>query len=143
MPATACRYRPRMAARCGWRFSALSVLYQRRDVKSRGHLPRLFLAERAALVHIDSDLYPSAREVLFGIEPILQDGTMLCFDDWFMYRGDPGKGEARAFREFLAERPRWQAIPYQTYSVFCRSFLLHLRSEAGAERPSVAGWDET
>jgi uncharacterized protein (DUF952 family) len=26
-------------------------LYQRRDVKSRGHLPRLFLAERAALVH--------------------------------------------------------------------------------------------
>ena len=85
--------------------------------------------QRAALVHIDSDLYPSAREVLFGIEPILQDGTMLCFDDWFMYRGAPDKGEQRAFSEFLAAHPRWQAIPYQTYSVFCNSFILHRRNE--------------
>lgn len=84
---------------------------------------------RAALVHIDSDLYPSAREVLFGIEPILQDGTLLCFDDWFMYRGAPDKGEQRAFSEFLAAHPRWQAIPYQPYSVFCNSFILHRRAE--------------
>jgi O-methyltransferase len=82
---------------------------------------------KAALVHIDSDLYSSAKEVLVGVEPILQSGTIVCFDDWFMYRGDPGKGEARAFGEFLQEFPRWQAIPYQTYSVFCNSFIMHRR----------------
>lgn len=80
---------------------------------------------KAALVHIDSDLYQSAKAVLMGVEPILQDGTLVCFDDWFMYRGNPNQGEARAFREFLEEHPHWQAIPYQTYSVFCNSFILH------------------
>lgn len=83
--------------------------------------------QKAALVHIDSDLYPSARQVLFGIEPILQSGTLLCFDDWFMYRGSPEQGEQRAFREFLEAHPHWQAIPYQSYSVFCTSFILHRR----------------
>jgi hypothetical protein len=82
---------------------------------------------KAALVHIDSDLYPSAREALFGVEPILQDGALICFDDWFMYRGSPDKGEQRAFREFLEAHPHWQAVPYQTYSVFCSSFIMHRR----------------
>jgi O-methyltransferase len=92
-------------------------------------LPRVIPAKyaKAALVHIDSDLYSSAKEVLTAVEPILQDGTIVCFDDWFMYRGNPDQGEARAFREFLDEHPRWQAIPYQTYSVFCNSFILHRR----------------
>ncbi len=83
--------------------------------------------EKAAIVHIDSDLYASARTVLFGVEPILQDGSLILFDDWFMYRGDPEKGEQRAFAEFLAEHPKWRAIPYQTYSVFCNSFIMHRR----------------
>ena len=81
--------------------------------------------QKVALLHIDSDLYPSAKQVLCGVEPILQDGTLVCFDDWFMYRGNPNQGEQRAFREFLDEHPNWQAIPYQTYSVFCNSFILH------------------
>jgi hypothetical protein len=83
--------------------------------------------QKVALLHIDSDLYPSAREVLFGVEPILQDGTLVCFDDWFMYKGNPHQGEQRAFREFLHEHPHWQAVPYQPYSVFCNSFILRRR----------------
>ncbi len=82
---------------------------------------------QAALVHIDSDLYDSAKAVLVGVEPILSDGALICFDDWFMYRGSPSQGEQRAFTEFLAEFPRWQAVPYQTYSVFCQSFIMHKR----------------
>jgi hypothetical protein len=82
---------------------------------------------KAALVHIDSDLYPSACDALAMVAPILQDGTLMCFDDWFMYRGNPAQGEQRAFREFLEAHPEWQAIPYQTYSVFCNSFIMHRR----------------
>jgi hypothetical protein len=80
---------------------------------------------KAALVHIDSDLYASARCALEGVAPILANGALICFDDWFMYRGDPNEGEARAFREFLAEHPEWRAIHYQPYSVFCNSFIMH------------------
>lgn len=93
-------------------------------------LPQVIPAKykQAAIVHIDSDLYASARTVLRAVEPILQSGSLILFDDWFMYRGAPDKGEQRAFTEFLAEHPHWQAIPYQTYSVFCNSFIMHRRS---------------
>jgi len=69
---------------------------------------------KVALLHIDSDLYESAKCVLEGVAPILSDGALVCFDDWFMYRGDPKQGEARALAEFLALHPEWQAIQYQT-----------------------------
>jgi len=80
---------------------------------------------KAALVHIDSDLYQSARDALRIVEPILQEGTIICFDDYFMYKGNPAHGEARAFREFLDEHPAWGATQYQTYSVFCNSFIMY------------------
>ena len=32
-------------------------------------------------------------------EPALQDGAMVMFDDWFHYRGNPRKGQSRAFSE--------------------------------------------
>jgi len=65
--------------------------------------------------------------VLFGIEPALQDGAMVLFDDWFHYKGDPNKGEARALREFLSAHPRWEAVQYRSYGVFCNAFILRRR----------------
>ena len=83
--------------------------------------------KKAALVHIDSDLYESAKCVLEGVAPILENGALILFDDWFMYKGNPNEGEARAFKEFLAQHREWEAIPYQTYSVFCNSFIMRKR----------------
>ena len=65
--------------------------------------------------------------MLDALEPVLQDGSILLFDDWFHYRGHPGKGEARAFSEFLSAHPAWGAVQYQAYSTFCNSFILHRR----------------
>ena len=84
--------------------------------------------ERIAILHVDCDLYESTREVLRSTEPALQPGTMVLFDDWFHYRGDPSRGEARAFNEFLAERPGWGAQPYRSYGVFGKAFILHSKS---------------
>jgi len=78
-----------------------------------------------ALVHIDCDLYESTRTVLAGLAPALQEGTVLLFDDWFHYRGNPNRGEARAFHEFLAEHPEWGATHYRTYATFCNGFILY------------------
>jgi hypothetical protein len=80
-----------------------------------------------ALVHIDCDLYESTRDVLEAIAPALQDGAMVLFDDWFLFKGDPTKGEARALREFLERRPEWAAAQYRAYSTCCNAFILRRR----------------
>jgi len=92
-------------------------------------LPAAFPAAhpKVALAHFDCDLYESTRDALAAIAPVLQDGAMLLFDDWFHYRGHPGKGEARAFSEFLAAHHQWGAVQYQPYATFCNSFILHRR----------------
>lgn len=55
---------------------------------------------RAALVWIDADLYSSAKTALDFITPLLQDGTVIVFDDWYSYKGNPKEGEQRAFHEW-------------------------------------------
>ena len=82
---------------------------------------------QVALMHFDCDLYESTREALECTAPALQDGAMLLFDDWFHYRGHPGKGEARAFGEFLAAHPEWQSSQYRSYGTFCNAFILSRR----------------
>lgn len=77
-----------------------------------------------ALLHVDCDLYESTRDGLAGAAPALQDGSMILFDDWFHYKGHPNRGEARAFSEFLAAHPEWQAVPWRVYGTFCQAFIL-------------------
>jgi hypothetical protein len=80
-----------------------------------------------ALMHLDCDLYESTRDALAHAAPALEDGAMLMFDDWFHYRGDPRKGQSRAFAEFLSAHPEWIATSYRTYSTFCHAFILSRR----------------
>lgn len=79
-----------------------------------------------ALVHIDCDLYNSTKQILNLIESRIVDGTILLFDDWFNYKGNPNKGEQRAFNEFLNENPRIKVSEYLQYATFCKAFIIHL-----------------
>jgi O-methyltransferase len=81
--------------------------------------------QQIAVAHIDCDLYESTSVVLDGIGPVLSDGCVLMFDDWFHYKGNPHKGEALAFSEFLERNPGWGSQPYLTYGTFCKSFVLY------------------
>jgi len=54
-----------------------------------------------SLVNIDCDLYESTALCLDFITPLIQDGTVILFDDYNFYRGSPHLGERRAFREWL------------------------------------------
>jgi O-methyltransferase len=80
-----------------------------------------------ALLHVDCDLYESTKDVLAGVAPALQDGTMILFDDWFHYRGHPNRGEARAFREFISAHPEWEPVHWTSYGTFCNAFILSRR----------------
>ncbi len=77
-----------------------------------------------ALAHFDCDLYESTRDALEASAPAFQDGTMLMVDEWFHYRGNPHKGQARAFSEFLSRHPGWTASPYRSYATFCQAFVI-------------------
>jgi hypothetical protein len=81
--------------------------------------------KHAAIVNIDSDLYESAKLVLNFIRPLLVDGTIIIFDDWYNFRGNPYLGEQRAFKEWLDENPDLIATQYQKEGVFRNSFIMN------------------
>lgn len=62
--------------------------------------------DKAAFIHIDSDLYSSCRTVLGQLSSRIVPGTIICFDellDYPKYRS----GEIKAFAEFLSETGLW------------------------------------
>jgi O-methyltransferase len=63
------------------------------------------LPRKAAVIYVDCDLYKSTIPVLEFCVPFLQRGTILVFDDWNCFHGDPDRGERRAFREFCERHP--------------------------------------
>ena len=58
-----------------------------------------------AIFHIDCDLYESTVEALKFISPLIVDGSVIIFDDWFYYKGHPERGEQGAFRAWLKSNP--------------------------------------
>ena len=59
----------------------------------------------AAVIYIDCDLYESAVSVLDFARHFLTTGTIIVFDDWNCFFGDPNRGERRAFTEFQQKYP--------------------------------------
>ena len=81
----------------------------------------------AAFVHIDCDLYESTRTVLKFVEPLLVDGTVIIFDDWYSYRGNPGLGEQRAFAEWTPTLPHLTFTQFQKEGPWRNSFIVNTR----------------
>ena len=84
---------------------------------------------KASVVYVDCDLYGSTREALGFVGAFLQDGTVLCFDDFFNYRGRPDRGEQKAFREYRDQHPEFSFTPYMPYSPLGMSFICHVNSK--------------
>ena len=54
----------------------------------------------AMVVHVDCDFYESAVPALEFCTDLLVDGSIIIFDDWFLFRGRSDRGEQRAFDEW-------------------------------------------
>lgn len=82
-----------------------------------------------ALLHVDCDLYASAKVVLDHAfeRGLVQDGGLLVFDDWNCNRASPRMGERRALAEALAAHPRWEVDPWFSYGWHGQAFFLHDR----------------
>ena len=81
--------------------------------------------KKAAVIWVDCDLYESTVPVLDFITDYVQDGTVLIFDDWYCFRGNPNKGEQKAFREWLEKNPSITANEYQKFHWSGNSFILN------------------
>lgn len=55
--------------------------------------------QKCAFIHIDSDLYSSAKTVLNSLDKQIVPGTVIVFNDFFNYPGWR-EGESKAFYEF-------------------------------------------
>ena len=65
----------------------------------------------AALVHIDSDIYSSAKTILDNLAPRLRPGSIIVFNEYFNYPNWK-QHEFKAFQEFCA-------TPGATYRYVC------------------------
>ena len=76
----------------GYYDTTLPIFMQRTDVYGR----------KADFVHIDCDLYSSTRTVFEHIAPLIQEGTLIAFDEYFNYPGWQ-LDEYKAFQEYVRE----------------------------------------
>jgi len=81
----------------------------------------------AAVVLIDCVLYESTKLALAWLCDLLVDGSILVFDDWNAFDRDEDRGERRAFREFLAAHPEWEATELFDYGVYGKAFRVATR----------------
>lgn len=66
----------------------------------------------ASMVYVDCDLYASTVPVLEFVRPLLRVGSIVAFDDWNAFWGDPERGERLAFREFRERHPTMRFEPF-------------------------------
>lgn len=76
----------------------------------------------AAFIHIDSDLYSSAKTVLEALRPRIVPGTVIVFDEFFNYPGWQ-EHEYRAFQEFIHDA----GLPFRYISYASRGFSVGVK----------------
>ena len=86
----------------------------------------------ASIVYIDCDLYHSAALALEFITDLVETGTVLIFDEWFTFRGDPKLGEQRACAEWLARHPEITLQDWHFFGAYGKSFVVVRHAPAGA-----------
>ncbi len=79
---------------------------------------------KVGIVHIDVDLYSSTIEVLNFIKPLLVQGSLLIFDDWYCFPGGSEAGERKAFMEFCSNNPNFEYEEWKNYSTFGKSIFV-------------------
>lgn len=92
------------------------------SLKSKPYISEIL---SASVIHVDCDLYSSALEVLEYCKPIVQNGTMFLFDDYYCFKGHPNYGVRKAFDEWLIENS-FRVTPYYNYSWAGQSFILNI-----------------
>jgi len=79
---------------------------------------------RASIVYIDCDLYASTVAVLDFITELVDTGTILIFDEWLTFKGDPRHGEQLACAEWLTRTPAISLQDWHFFGAYGKSFIV-------------------
>lgn len=80
---------------------------------------------KAAFICVDCDLYESAVPVWKFIDGLLQEGSVLYVDDYYVgYKGSPLHGVAKSFAEYQ-ETTSWRFEPHLSIGWWGRSFIAY------------------
>jgi len=82
--------------------------------------------KKAAVIWVDCDLYESTVPVLDFVTDYVQTGTIICFDDFYCFRGNPNRGESLAFKEWLARNKNITAVEYRKFEAAGNSYILNV-----------------
>jgi len=83
--------------------------------------------KQACMVHIDCDYYESAIFVLDFITDLIDDGSVIIFDNYNFFRGCPQLGERRAFSEWLKRNPHITATKLAGHDFASVAFFLNIK----------------
>lgn len=85
---------------------------------------------KIGVLHVDVDLYSSTRDLLKFVKPLLVNGSVILFDDWYCFK--PGTkiknsyGEQKAVGEYLDSNKNIKFLPWKAYSTFGQSFFVNI-----------------
>lgn len=88
-------------------------------------LPSFTPANKAGVLFIDCDYISSLQQVLEFIPRVLQEGTLVYFDDFFCYKGSPLAGQQKAFADFCSQQSDFQFAEYNNYPPFAKVFIAY------------------
>lgn len=81
---------------------------------------------RASIIMVDCDLFSSTQAVLNFIIPLIQNGTVIIFDDWFTYKAMKNKGQQKAVKEWLERNKNISLIEHARYGKSQISFIINI-----------------
>lgn len=91
-------------------------------------LKKQYKLDKVAIALIDCDLYSSTRDVLNFIADMIQDQTVLMFDDWNCYDRDNSKGQRKAFQEFFDVHQELEAEPFIEYGAYGQVYIINKKN---------------
>ncbi len=80
--------------------------------------------KHAAVVMLDCDYYSSTVTALDWMEPYIQPGTVLLFDDWYSYGESEELGQQKAYQEFLERHPQYLSEALWEFKNHGKAFVL-------------------
>ena len=81
---------------------------------------------KLSMVHIDCDLYSSAKSVLHQLftKRMVSEGCVIFFDDFFCDRARPFRGEQLAWLEAITDF-NVEATAFRSYGAYSKAFIVH------------------
>ena len=79
---------------------------------------------KIAIIYLDCDIYSSTLEALNFCDEFFQEGTVICFDDYFSLRSSKNNGQIKALRDFKSINKKWRFVEWGPQDQYFKSFIL-------------------